>query len=180
MKRLAPIVVALFLLAPAALYAQPEAPAPEVPAEVATPEAAPETPAPAASSDSEITGADVEGDGSSEAEAPPEDPVELATQIYSKIKDGKWLPAVALILVLLIWGVQKLAAWKIEWFDSKLGKYAIAFGTAAASSVAMALWAGEGLSVGIFTAAIGAALAASGGFEALSDLFGKKGSDSEA
>jgi hypothetical protein len=163
MKRL---IFALVLCFSYPAFASDAGPAPV--AEVTAPADAPAD-APAAPD------AEVASDATADApEAPPEDPVKLIGEIYSKMKDGKWLPAVALILILLIWGVQKLAAWKVKWFDSKLGKYLIAFGTAAASSASIALWAGDGLSVGLFTTAVGAALAAAGGFEALSDLFGKK------
>lgn len=126
----------------------------------------------------ETSDAGPSADAGAAATAPvAEDPTDkgstgLAMDLYTKIKSGEWLPAFGLFLLLLvrilIWGLAKM--W--GWFDSKPGRYLVAFGSALTITVATATIAGEALSFALLAAGLSAAFVASGELEGLSDFWG--------
>lgn len=98
------------------------------------------------------------------------DPVRLGVEIYGRIRSGEWLPALAAVLVLLVWGIRRFASKFSKWFETRAGGYTVSLITSLSLTFAAAFNAGEPFSVGLLTAAVGAAWAAAGGFEALRDL----------
>jgi hypothetical protein len=103
------------------------------------------------------------------------DPVTLSREIYSRIRSGEWLPALAAMLILLVWAVRKFMSSivKIDFFASKLGGYVLSLSMALALTLGTALQAGQPFGIGLFTMALGAAWAASGGYDTLRDLLRK-------
>jgi hypothetical protein len=100
----------------------------------------------------------------------------LALQLLQALTSGKYFPAIAIALSLLVAGLRHgLASWVSPWFKTAPGGYVLGFGTAVLAYVAAGLNAGgaAALSVGLITSALGAGLAASGGWEALRDLITK-------
>ena len=114
--------------------------------------------------------------GSDTATAEPADPLKLGAEIYSRIRSGEWLPAFAALLMLLIWAVRRFGGKLVPALNSKLGGYLVGVGTAFA--VTLAAWAssGEPFSFGVLTGALGAAWAASGGYDTIRDMLKSKAS----
>jgi hypothetical protein len=159
--RLLALGLALGLFAPISAFAD-AGPAAETGAPVAaeTPSETPptETPKPAESGD-----------------AADSDPMELGKEIYARIRSGEWLPAFAAMLVLLVWLVRRFGGKMIPALKTKRGGYFV--GVGAAFIVTLASWAasGEPFSFGILTGALGAAWAASGGYDTLRDMTANRG-----
>lgn len=102
------------------------------------------------------------------------DPVSIGQEIFWRIRSGEWLPALAAALVLLVWAVRRFLSKFVPWFKTKLGGYVVAFTTSLALTVSAAITAGESISFGLFTMALGAAWAAAGGYDALRDALAAK------
>jgi len=92
-----------------------------------------------------------------------EEPVTTARELYDALKAGKWLVAFGGILMFLVWGIRAtLSRFNFAWSKGELAGNMIAFGTAFVLAIGTALAAGQGLSLGLLTAAAGAAWAAKG------------------
>lgn len=105
--------------------------------------------------------------GEGEEALPPvnqakEAPAEVAHEVYDRLRSGEWLIAFGGILMFMVWGIRKFLGRWVDWFNTKTGGMVLSFGTAFLLAVGTALFAGEGLSLGLFTAAMGAAWAAAG------------------
>lgn len=83
---------------------------------------------------------------------------------------GKYIPAVGLALIAFVAVARGGLTWLSPWFATKPGGYLVGFTSAFALYVGAALRDGAGLTVGLFTAALGIGWAASGGFEMVRDL----------
>lgn len=83
---------------------------------------------------------------------------------------GAYLPAVGIALAVLVRLANLLLAVRIDWFDTRAGKYTLGFASAAILYVGAALKAGDPITLGLFLYAFGAGLTASGGWEALRDV----------
>jgi hypothetical protein len=117
----------------------------------------------------------------SSAEEPP--PATVAQDLLSGLLSGRYLVAVAAALLLLVAALRAgLARLVHPWFASRPGGYVISLTTAVAAYLGTAWRAGAPVSIGIVLAAIGASLAAAGGWEAARDaIFGQaKGSSSSS
>lgn len=105
-----------------------------------------------------------------------EDPATMAMQIYKFVRDGSHLPAIGTALMLVVWalrgGVRKLP--KIgAWFNKPIGGYVLGFSTATLAFVGPALIAGQVVTFGLITQAIGTGFAASGSWEGFRDMITK-------
>lgn len=83
---------------------------------------------------------------------------------------GKYLPAVGAFLILFVAGLRSVLALRVAWFATKVGGYALGFGSAVLLYLGAAWQSGAGITVGLFAAALGAGWAAAGGWEHLMDL----------
>ncbi|KKK46747.1 hypothetical protein LCGC14_3162160 [marine sediment metagenome] len=99
------------------------------------------------------------------------DPTGHAKQLYDKMRSGDWLPAVGIFLMFIVWIVRFGLGSIWKWFDSKLGGYVIAFGSAFVMTFAVAFKSNEGLSFGLIMTALAGAWVASGQLESLKDAW---------
>jgi len=128
------------------------------PTEAAPAAGAPETAPEEVKTDSAAVVSEVEPSNPAE-----EAPADTADEVYQALKAGKWLVAFGGVLMFLIWGIRAFLAWReVEWFEGDLGGNVLAFGTSFGLAIATALLAGQPLSLGLFTAAAGAAWGAKG------------------
>lgn len=108
------------------------------------------------------------------------DPGSTADELLGMLRSGRYLPAVGAVLVLLVTAVRRglLKGWGPA--QTKLGGYIVGFGTATLLFVGVALAASAPVTAGLILNALGAGLAASGGWEAFLDVLSfaksKKGS----
>lgn len=92
-----------------------------------------------------------------------EAPGDAANDIYQAFEAGKWLVAFGGILMFLVWVFRSvLFLYDFEWARGELGGNIVAFGTAFALAIGIALSAGQGLSIGLLSAAAGAGWLAKG------------------
>jgi len=174
MKRLKPMAVAaiasICMLFAVSVYAQPAQP--EAPAVIDAGQEAPALdPAPA---DAEAPAATTEAPAVAEAPVNPaaENPTGFAKEVWAKYKSREWLPLVGGMLLMLVFVFRKFASKISKFFDTKKGGYIVNFSTAGGVTLGIALWAGEGFSMGLVWIAIGSAIVASGGYEHLRDFVG--------
>lgn len=93
------------------------------------------------------------------------DTVETLEALLLAAKNGQWLVVAGFVLTGIIWGVRKLVAPKIKWFNTDFGGMVLAFGVSAAASVTTMLISGMSVSVsGVAMAALTAGLLAVGGW----------------
>jgi hypothetical protein len=108
------------------------------------------------------------------------DPGSTADELLGMLRSGRYLPAVGAVLVLLVTAVRRglLKSWGPA--QTKLGGYLVGFGTAVALFVGVAFAASAPVTAGLVLNALGAGLAASGGWEAFLDVlsYARKGSAS--
>lgn len=91
------------------------------------------------------------------------DPGGTGDDVYRALEDGKWLVAFGGILMFLVWGLRMfLLMIEVRWAQGEMGGNIIAFGTAFLLAIGIALSAGQGLSVGLLSAAAGAGWLAKG------------------
>lgn len=107
------------------------------------------------------------------------DPTGTALDVYTSLKGGQYLIAFGGVLMFLVWGLRLLLMWlKVKWVSTKPGGFVLAFGTAFLLAIGTAWVAGEGVSLGLFSAAAVAAWAAAGKYghfkDALDHLHSKK------
>ena len=92
-----------------------------------------------------------------------DNPSGTAKDVYDSLKGGQYLIGFGGFLMFIVWGVRTFFARKqYQWARGELAGNVIAFGTAFVLATATALFAGQGLSLGLFTAAAAAAYAAKG------------------
>jgi hypothetical protein len=92
-----------------------------------------------------------------------EDPTEAGKDIYHAFEAGKWLVAFGGILMFFVWIFRSvLFFFNVEWAQGELGGNIVAFGTAFTLAIGIALSAGQGLSIGLLSAAVGAGWLAKG------------------
>lgn len=96
----------------------------------------------------------------------PDDP----TTLLQLIMTGKYMPAVGVGLIIATGLLRTLLSMQWAWFGTKLGGYALGFGSSFALYIGAAFKSGSGVSVGVLLAALGAAWAASGGWEKFRDI----------
>lgn len=84
--------------------------------------------------------------------------------------NGRYLPAVGIALITIVSLARTGLAIRWPWFKTKLGGYALGFGTAAIAYIGEGLRTGHGVDVGLVGAALAAGWAASGGWEMVRDL----------
>ncbi len=106
------------------------------------------------------------------------DPTGTAVDVYKSLKAGQYLIAFGGALMLLVWFLRLLLMWlKVKWVSTKPGGFVLAFGTAFLLAIGTAWQAGEGISIGLFSATAVAAWAAAGKWghfrDALDHLRGK-------
>ena len=98
------------------------------------------------------------------------DPMGFFEVLFKKIQGGEWLPVFALTLMVIVLVARKLLAPRLAWFGTKLGGAVLAFSTSLVLAVATSLFAGQGVSLGLISTALGVAWAASGGWELVKDV----------
>lgn len=106
-----------------------------------------------------------------------DDPVGLFTFLLDKLRSGDYAVAFGAVLVGVVWLVRRLAmVFKVEWFSTRLGGWVLNFGTAAVLAVGTAVMASgsSALTFSLFTSALSAALVASGGWQAISDIIASR------
>ena len=128
----------------------------------AAPTEQPPAPAEAASGDSGARGADV-------AQADPADDVSgNAAKLYQAVRSGRWLAAVAAALLLAVYVVRRFALRRVAWFQSRAGGWAVNFGLAAATAIAVEIQMGVvGLATILDALALG--FTAAGAYEGVRD-----------
>lgn len=104
----------------------------------------------------------------------PENPTGVAGTIYSFVREGKYLPAVGAFLVLVVWFLRSYVLGWVAWFKTTLGGYVMTFGTSMLLYFGSALAASVAFSIGLLLKALGAGLAAAGGWEVIKDLLSAK------
>lgn len=102
--------------------------------------------------------------------ADPSDPAGVAMLLLGFLRDGRYLPAVGALLILFVFVLRSLLGDSIDWFKTKPGGYVLGFGTALATFLGTALFAGAPITLGLMGNAVAAGFAASGGWEAIRDL----------
>lgn len=109
--------------------------------------------------------------------SPDTDPAGFFSFLLGKLQSGEWLAAFGAALVGIVWVLRTLLAPKISWFGTKLGGWVLSFGAAGALAVGTAIMASgpAAISLSLVMTALSAALAASGGYEAIRDLLASKG-----
>ena len=175
MKRFATILVATFLLLNAAPAFAQDTPEPEAPA-AAEPAAEAMTDAGVTPAVPAVTEAPEASEEKPESIPTDADPVDTAEEMVQAVKDGKWLPAGMLLLILCTWLLRKVAGEfdKLSFFESRLGGYVLVFVSATAGSIAASMGAGMEPDLKLFTIAVTVGFAAIGGWETLKDVLGKK------
>jgi hypothetical protein len=101
------------------------------------------------------------------------DPVGTAMQVYQYVRDGSHLPAVGAVLMLVVWAMRAGLGKVHPWFKKPIGGYLIGFGSATLAFVGPAFIAGQAVTIGLITQAIGTGFAASGKWEGLRDAIAK-------
>lgn len=92
-----------------------------------------------------------------------EDTVGAAKGIYNALRDGKWLVAFGGFLMFFVWGIRAFFSYMdFKWARGELAGNLIAFSSAFALSIGIAVSAGEGLSLGLLMATAGATWLAKG------------------
>lgn len=104
----------------------------------------------------------------------PENPTGVAGTFYNFVKAGEALPAIGAALILLVWFLRTYVLGWVAWFKTKLGGYAMTFGTSVLLYFGSALAAAAAFSFALLLKALGAGLAAAGGWEVVKDLFSKQ------
>lgn len=94
----------------------------------------------------------------------------MTTGILPYLLDVRYLVGVGVILCALVALFRAGLARKWAWFDTRLGKYVLGYGSAAVLYVGEALRTSAPITVGLFTAALAAGWVAAGGWEAFRDL----------
>ena len=90
--------------------------------------------------------------------------------LLDMIMQGKYLPAVGAVLVLVVAGLRFGGGKLFPWLTTKAGGYVLGFGTSALLYLGTAWESGTSMSLGLFTAALAAGWTAAGGWEHLTDL----------
>jgi len=101
--------------------------------------------------------------------ADDEDPIGVAKKIYDAIRSGEYVVALGLVLVLLV-SILRYAAKRIEWFETTLGKWILAFAVAVFVTLGTALAAGEAITFALIANGLGAGFAAAGIYQATKDV----------
>src|ERR1051326_1061780 len=90
--------------------------------------------------------------------------------LLTLITAGKYLPAVGLCLVALVGAMRAGIGAYVPWLRTKIGGYALGFGSAVLLYVGTSLEAGSGISIGLFGSALAAGWTAAGGWEHMRDI----------
>ncbi|MGN6103746.1 MAG: hypothetical protein ACTHU0_01455 [Kofleriaceae bacterium] len=92
------------------------------------------------------------------------------TTFIDLLTSGEYLPAVGLALIALVAFLRTSLALWIPWFTTKLGGYALGFGSAAVLYLGEGLRSGLGITLGLIANALSAGWAAGGGLEMIRDI----------
>lgn len=123
------------------------------------------------------------GDGTGSATAPSSvvvapvpvviDPAQESSSLVGFLTSGKWLPAIGVTLMLVVWGIRSGLASKWAFWKTCAGGYILGFGVPLALYIGAALQTGTGFSFSLLLSALGATLASAGGWEQVGDLIAK-------
>lgn len=106
---------------------------------------------------------------------------QIFSALYEALTSSEWLIVFGASLVLVAWLARKMASGLAKklgldkvagWFNTKLGKYAVSFGTSLILTIGTSVMAGKGFSLSLITTGLAAAFTASGKWEGLHDALG--------
>lgn len=107
--------------------------------------------------------------------AESDDPAYLANQLYEFLRSGRGTAAVGVVSTIVVYLLRRALAPHVRWFGTTLGGYALNLGTSTISYVGAAIAASQDVTASLLLNAVGAAFAASGGWEALKDVMARTG-----
>lgn len=109
---------------------------------------------------------------------PDVDPAGFFSFLLEKLQAGEWIMAFGGALVGVVWVLRTLLAPRVAWFKTRLGGWALNFGTAGVLAIGTAMMAAgpAAISISLMMSAFSAALLASGGWAAVSDLIKSRNS----
>lgn len=99
------------------------------------------------------------------------DPVSSATGFLGFLTTGKYLPAIGILLMLVVWAERAGLARIWPWWAGKIGGYILGFLNPLLLYVGTALQAGTALTYSMLLQALGVAFVAAGGWSHLVDIF---------
>jgi len=94
----------------------------------------------------------------------------VAGEVYERLRSAEWLAAFGGILVLIVWLLRLGVGKVLPWVNTKPGGFVLALTTSLLLSFGTALQAGQPMSFGLATLALGAAWVAAGGWGHAKDL----------
>lgn len=99
------------------------------------------------------------------------DPVTEATGFIGFLTTGKYLPAIGILLMLIVWAERAGLTKVWPWWSSKLGGYILGIVNPLLLYIGAALQSGTALTLGLILQAAGVVMATAGGWSHLVDIF---------
>lgn len=106
-----------------------------------------------------------EGTAAATVPDPGDDPGGFLSAVYDAVRGGKWLGAVALLVVALVWAARRWGGKMVPWLRTDRGGAVLALAVSVLGALANAVLAGEGVpGWGVLWSALQVGFLAAGGF----------------